>query len=430
MNTVRKFFLFSIGLVLLIMCMTGCSGSAVSDAAKTDTAQNDRENDKTEIVVGRVVPLTGSLAAFAYGSPEVEEYAISAINKAGGIEIDGKKLTVRIVEADSESEPSKASEAAARLIEKKGVDIMITSHTDRTTVPVAAACEKAGIPCLSVDTPAEAWSRGGPYQYSYHAGFNTKNELLCFYDAWEAADTNKKVGLVTSNDDAGIVISESIAEFTDEKGYTVVDPGKFTMGSNDFTSIIRKLKEEQCDIIVGSMLTSDFSIFWNQCQENGYKPKVCTIAKATLFVEDVLAIGPDGEADGIVSEVWWTANHPFKSSLTGETSAELGKWWCEKMDAGYAPATMGYKYANVEILADVLTRAGTLNRDKIIEAVKATDLDTCIGHVSYNEDHISVMPLVTGQWTWDEENRTYKQDIISNTQIPDVPVTGDLRILE
>lgn len=441
MKRMKKWLAAGLALVMLAGCLTGCSGSAMSDANQNNGGNSSGGNagneagggnsgsEKTEIVIGRVAPLTGPLAAFANGSPQVEEYAISTINEAGGIEVEGKKLPVRFVIADSESDPTKASEAATKLIESEGVDIMITSHTDATTIPVAAACEKAGVVCLSVDTPAEAWMGGGPYQYCYHAGFNTENELSCFYDAWELAGTNKTVGIMAANDDEGITLSGAMAEFADSRGYTVVDPGKYTSGSNDYTSIIKALKENNCDIVVGVMLTTDFATFWSQCKENNYQPKICTVAKATLFAEDLLAIGPNGEGDGVVSEVWWTANHPFKSSITGASCQELGQWWCDNMNASYAPATMGYKYANVEILVDVLTRAASLDRDKILTAVEATDLDTCIGHVSYNGDHVSVMSLVTGQWTWDAESGSYVQEIIANTQIPDVPVTKELHVL-
>lgn len=425
-------------LCLCLVMLTGCGQSAISES-KQNNADSSSESgeakgsgggEKTEIVVGRVAPLTGPLAAFANGSPKVEEYAIKSVNEAGGIEVDGEKLPVRFVIADSESDTTKASEAATKLIESEGVDIMITSHTDATTIPVAAACEKAGIVCLSVDTPTEPWIGGGPYQYSYHAGFNTENELLCFYDAWELADTNKTIGIMAANDDEGIVLSTAMTEFAAEKGYTAIDPGKYTSGSNDYTSIIKELKAKNCEVIVGVMLTTDFATFWKQCKENNYQPKICTVAKATLFVEDMLAIGPNGEGDGIISEVWWTANHPFNSSLTGETSQELGAWWCENMNADYAPATMGYKYANVEILTDVLTRAGSLDRDKILTAIEETNLDTCIGNIQYNEDHVSIMSLVTGQWTWDAEAKTYTQEIIANTQIPDLEITKEISLLE
>ena len=88
---------------------------------------------------------------------------------------------------------------------------------------------------------------------------------------------------------------------------------------------------------------------------------------------------------------------------------------------------MGYKYANVEILVDILERAGSLDPQKIIEATAATNLDTCIGNVQYNDEHVSVMNLVTGQWVY--EDGGYVQKIVLNTQIPECPLTGELKTL-
>ena len=148
---------------------------------------------------------------------------------------------------DSESDTTKASEGATKLLNESGIDVMITSHTADTVNPVSAACERAGIPCISVDTPADAWAANGPYTYSYHAGFNTENELSCFADAWDAIDSNKTVGILAANDAEGIEMSGAIAEFAESRGYTVVDPGRFTSGTSDYTSIINDLKNAECD---------------------------------------------------------------------------------------------------------------------------------------------------------------------------------------
>ena len=67
----------------------------------------------------------------------------------------------------------------------------------------------------------------------------------------------------------------------------------------------------------------------------------------------------------------------------------------------YAPATAGYDYANIEILYDVLKRAGTSDAKAIAAAAAETDLDSVIGHISFNEDHVSIQPLVTGQWCYE-----------------------------
>ena len=403
----------------------GSEGGGSSEGGREANPESD------EIVIGLVIPKTGPLAAFGHGSEEMRQYAIDQINEAGGIEIDGKMKTIRLVVRDSESDPTKASEAANNLIALEGddrIDLMITSHTNDTTIPVAAACERAGIPCLSVDTPDDAWAAEGPYTWCFHAGFNTENELNCFKDAWDLVDGNKKIGLMYANDAEGLELSGAIKDFAESNGYEIVDPGSYVSGDTDFNAIIDKIKGEGCDIICGVMVTPDFATFYNQLKSSGYMPKVCTVAKATLFAADVEAVGPNGVGDGVVSEVWWTPNHPYSSSISEQTSQEIGDAWMEITGDSYAPATAGYDYANMEIVFDVLKRAGTTSAADIIAAAAKTDFDSVIGHISYNEDHVSIQPLITGQWCY--ENGGWVQKIIVNTQVPDCPVSGELKPLQ
>lgn len=419
--------------ILSLVCATVMIASLAacgSTGENGGTTGGKEASDGDTIVVGCVIPLTGSLAAFGHGGQEMRNYAIDQINnEKGGIEIDGTTKKIEIVYADSESDPTKASEAATKLIESNNVDVMITSHTNDTTIPVAAACERAGVPCLSVDTPDDAWAAEGPYEYCFHAGFNTENELNSFKDAWDMVpDNNKKIGLMYANDVEGQELSTAIKEFAAANGYTVVDPGAYTSGATDYTSIINKIKAEDCDIVCGVMVTPDFATFYSQLKSSGYMPKVCTVAKATLFAADVDAVGANGVGDGVVSEVWWTPNHPYSSSLSGQTSAEIGDVWMELTGDTYAPATAGYDYANIEILYDVLSRAGTSSAEDIVTAAAATDFDSVIGHISYNEDHVSIQPLITGQWIYN--NGTWTQEIIANTQVPDAPVTAEIKLLK
>jgi len=188
------------------------------------------------------------------------------------------------------------------------------------------------------------------------------------------------------------------------------------------------LKKEDCDIIMGVMITPDFATFWEQCHQNNYVPLGVTVAKATLFKADVVAIG-NKLGDGVISEVWWSENHPYSSSLTGQSSKELAEQWIEdNSNYDYAPAIVGYGHANVEILYDILNRAQSLDTDKILKAADETNLDTIAGNVQYNEDHVSVMSLVTGQWVLNDDG-TWTQEIIANTQIPEVTITADIKIL-
>ena len=93
-----------------------------------------------------------------------------------------------------------------------------------------------------------------------------------------------------------------------------------------------------------------------------------------------------------------------------------------------APPTVGYKHANVEILYDILKRAASLDLEAINTAAAETDLDTVVGHVSFSDDHISIMSCVTGQWIMDEDG-FFHQEIVGNYLIPSVEVTADIILI-
>ena len=403
-------------------------GSLAACGNRNTGAVSEGEVEEDTVKVGIVIPQSGDLAAFGYGTEEMTRYAIEQINDKGGVEIDGTNKKLSLVVADSQSKEDQAAVAAKNLIENENVDIMLTSHTAQTTVPVAETCEKEGIMCLSVDTPDEAWAVND-YKYCYHAGFSTENELLCFKDAWDLAGiSGGKIGLLHADDLEGQTMAAAMTEFAQKNGYEVYDPGAYEAGSNDYKELIQKLEAENCDGLAGVMSSHDLRIFYSQMKKSDYLPKVCTIAKAALFEEDVNAVGIDGVADGLCSEVWWTVDHPYHSSISGQNCKEIGMAWIELTKDDYAPALAGYDYANVEILYQVLKNAGSLDIQKLCAAADALDVDTIIGNVSFNEKHYSEQNLVTGQW--DYNFGTWTQNIIANTQVPDCPVTESIKILE
>ena len=410
---------------MLLLC--GCAVPSVEAPVPSgrDAAGNWIFDDV--VTVGRVVPLTGPLASFGEGTPYVEQAAIDAINGQGGVVLDGKRCRLELVCADSQSDVVKAGEAARQLI-ADGVDIMIVSNTADTVSPVSAVCEREGIACISVDAPASAWVMGGPYQNSWHTFFDNENELLCFLDAWESIETNRTIGLITANDGEGVEIATFIQNFAAAKGYKIVDPGRYTIGAEDYSQFVSTFAQAECDIILGVMNTRDFSRFWRQCRNSGYAPKMCTVAKSCLFSSDVEELGE--LANGLITEVWWNRDFPYDSSITGWSSAQLADDYLENYDSSLtmAPATVGYKHANVEILYDVLKRAGSLNLPAINAAAAATNLDTVVGHVSFNGDHVSVMSCVTGQWVMNEDG-SYRQEIVGNYLLPSVKLTADIILI-
>jgi branched-chain amino acid transport system substrate-binding protein len=379
------------------------------------------------IKIGFVSPETGPIAAFG----SADAFVVGEVRKAigDGLTIGGTKYPVEILVRDSQSNPSRASEIAAELITKDKVTLMLASSTSDTVNPVADQCELNGVPCVTTDTPWEAYffGRGGDpgkgFDWTYHFFWGASQIVQTFTSLWNSIETNKVVGALWSNDPDGVALSDAqkgLPPAYAKAGFKVIDTGLFTPLSNDFSAQIAKLKSAQADIVTGVFLPPDFATFWAQCGQQGYKPKAATIAKALLFPASMEALGDRGA--GLSSEEWWSPDHPFKSSLTGQSAAQLceafskatGRQWVQPI---------GFKHALLEVALDVLKRTKTIDEPKsIMDAIAATDYQSIVGPVSWKNGpvkNVSTTPLVGGQW---EKGSRFKYEIkiANNAAYPDI----------
>ena len=379
------------------------------------------------ILIGHPNPSTGPLAGFGEASPWADEKAVEAINQKGGIYIKeyGKKVPVKLKILDTESNPTKAAEIAAKLILQEKVDLMVVMHTPDTVNPVTAMCERYQMPCIALDAPVEAWLTGGPYKWSHHAFWTVDTITDVFMELWEmhGDKTNKVVGGFWPNDPDGTSWSKVFKEKLPKHGYKVIDPGRFPYFTKDFSSFINLFKREKVEIITGTIIPPDWATAWRQCHQQGFVPKIATIGKACLFPTDVGALGGNLPM-GITSEVWWSPFHPFKSSLTGESAKDLCDAWTASTGKQWTQP-IGFKYAGFEIAYDALSRAQTLDKTKLLEAIAATELNTIVGPIKYNDQNYSETPLVGGQWVKGQKF-PWDLQIVWNDKHPNIQKTADM----
>ena len=284
--------------------------------------------------IGYVSPQTGPLAAFA----EADNFVISNFLNTvkGGVKVGSATLPVEVVVKDSQSNPNRAAEVAKELIVSNKIDLMLVASTPETTNPVSTQCEIEEVPCISTVAPWQPWfigrqaNPGGgppawkPFNYTYHFFWGLEDVIAVFTNMWGQVNTNKSVGGLFPNDGDGNAWGDKMVGFPpvlDKLGYKLTDPGRYQNLTDDFSAQIAAFKKDQCEIITGVMIPPDFTTFWNQASQQGFKPKVASIGKAILFPVAVEALGKNG--NNLSSEVWWSPNHPFKSSLTGQSAKEI-----------------------------------------------------------------------------------------------------------
>ena len=394
---------------------------APSLAGKAFAAKRDH------ILIGHPNPSTGPLAGFGEASPWADNKAIDAINKEGGLYIKeyGTKVPIKLKMVDTESDPTKAAELTSRLILSDKVDLMVVMHTPDTVNPVTAMCERYQTPCISLDAPVDAWLTGGPYKWAFHAFWTDTTVANLFVDMWdEVSDkTNHVVGVLWPNDPDGVTFAQIFTPILQKRGYRVIDPGRFPFFNKDFTSFVNLFKKEKVEIVSGCPIPPDWITAWRQFHQQGFVPKIATIAKACLFPADVGALGGN-LPEGITTEVWWTPYHPFKSSLTGESAKDLCDAWTKETNKPWTQP-IGFKYAAYEIAADVIKRAQTLDKNKLREAIAATSMATLVGPIKYNKENYSETPLVGGQWV-KGKRWPWELEITSNRQHPEIKKTANM----
>jgi len=388
------------------------------------------------VKIGYVSPQTGPLAPFG----EADNFTITAMQSLlQNVTIGGTEHPLEILVADSQSDPNRAAEVAADLILQDEVDLMLVASTPETTNPVSDQCEVNGVPCISTVAPWQPWyfrSQEVPeagYSWTYHFFWGLEDIIAVFTDMWNSVDTNMSVGGMWPNDGDGLAWSSPEVGFPpalEGAGFSITDPGRYENLKDDFSAEIGQFVSNDVEIVTGVMIPPDLGTFITQASQQGFNPKMITVGKAALFPAVIEGIS-GGLGEGITSEIWWTPNHPFESSLTGASAAELAADFEEETGSQWTQP-IGFAHALFEVAADVLQRSADIDdKASIATAISETQLDTIVGPLDWSSGptpNVAKTPLVGGQWVVGEE---YPFDLVitSNSTASDIPVGGETRVM-
>ncbi len=391
-----------------------------------------------KIRIGHVSPRTGPLAPFAVS----DTFAIGVMREKfkNGLKIGGTTYEIEIISKDSQSNPNRAAEVAADLILKDKVNIMCVGNTPETTNPVGDQCEANDVPCISSLAPWQPWffTRGGKpgkgFKWTYHFFWGLEDIIAVFMNMWDTLDTNKQVGGLFPNDGDGNAWGDKklgLPPALAKRGYIVHDPGRYQNLSDDFSAQIAAFKKAKCEIVTGVVIPPDFTTFWKQSRQQGFRPKAATVGKALLFPSSVEALGKGGH--NLSSEVWWTPNHPFKSSLTGQSCAQLAAAFETKTGRQWSQP-VGFAHALFEVVFDVLKRTKDVgSNESILDAIVKTKMNTIVGPVDWTKGgpfkNVSKTPLVGGQWRYVDKKYKYDLVVVNNKTAPNIPVGGKMEPL-
>ena len=346
---------------LLEACSSSIKGATTSSSSSASSTTGASTQD---ILIGFIHPLTGDLADFGTADNWVVSTIQATPQYKNGFKVGGKTYPVTIKSYDTQSDATRAGQLASQAILNDKVDLLVTSSTPETVNPVATTAEKLGCPLICGNVPWQSWyvNLGGnptPGKSTFKPTWTTMYFLgvndLCnsFIPMWNRIhaqlSTDKVVGCMFPNDSDGNAFRAAWPLFAGPAGYTLVDPPAYTDGETDYSSFISLFKSKNCEFFTNVPLPPDFNTFWKQAAQQGYKPKLATVAKVLLFPSDVAALG--SLVNNIATDAWWTPNMPWKSSLTGQTCAEIAAAFTADTGSQWVQALSNYSLFEVAYAA-------------------------------------------------------------------------------
>lgn len=411
----KKILAIAIGAVLVVvLLLMGCGGAAKPAA-------------DSEIRIGTVQPLTGMFAGFGTSSLWGIKAAAEDINKQGGIFVQslGKKLPVRVMDANCESDGAKVGTLAEDMVVRSKVHAFLSPDAPSDlTAPVSTVGERNKIPSIIGGGPFEPWNGmrtavTPPWEYTWLPGFAIATPApagdfravpgYTIKDSWfeflnlYAKQTNGIAGVFATDEPDGVGWYGLFPGLLKEYGLKVIGAeqklGFYPVTTTDFSSIVKAWQDAKVEILWGNTPGPAFGAMWQSAARMGFKPKICSVGRAALFYTEVKAWGGD-LPNGVGTEVWWDPAFPADQcpGIGGTTAQSLADRWAADQKQPLLRG-IGHGYHQAQILFDSIERAGSLDGTAISNAIGDCKINTIWGKVQFDKNtHFSHMPLFFGQW--------------------------------
>jgi branched-chain amino acid transport system substrate-binding protein len=337
---------------------------------------------KKEIKLGCAISFTGSKSRSGKLYRDAYDMAVEQVNKKGGIKIGNDTYQLKIVYYDDKSDPTESSKLVEKLIAEDKVNFLLGPYSSGITIPDSLVAQRYKVPMVEGGgASGKIFSRGNKYIFGTlpPAGqyFKSTLEMLKTFKP-----APKTIAILYADDKFDVSVAEGTSELANEMGFNVVLHEKYAEHATDFNSILTKIKASGVDVALVAGHTEESLNFTQQAKELNVSPKFISMTVGPSEADFRKSLGKDAEyIYGVAS---WSKKMNFIGSLFNDTR-EFVKLFKEKFnyDPDYHNAS---GIADVAIFKDAIERAGTLDREKVRDAIAATNLTTIYGRVQFSKN--------------------------------------------
>jgi branched-chain amino acid transport system substrate-binding protein len=358
----KKLWMYAIPLLVLAMLVSflpACSSGGT---------------DKTEIVIGASRDISGPQAGFqTFGAAPIYKMWIDDVNAAGGIKIGSKQLKVKLIEYDDASDTAACVRNIEKLCTVDKVDFLFGPTGTAmlfAAAPIANKYKKIMLCMEGGATTLESKLGGMPYVFS-PLNYSNHYQMPVFTDLCVAKGA-KTAFVIAMNDLHGAEYNTAFQGEAALKGITVVDSVTIPVTITDMNSVVQAAKAANPDIVCVFAYPNQNILFMNTAMALNFSPKILLIGPGCNFGFFNLTYG--AALEGVIGEGAWNAkSSPKAAAFAVKAEAAVGgpgnmDWW----------GAIVY-YSAAEFLGQAITKAGSLDNEKVRAVMYKEKFETTIG---------------------------------------------------
>jgi branched-chain amino acid transport system substrate-binding protein len=326
------------------------------------------------ILVGTAASLSGPYSGSGKYSLEGIQLWVDDANAHGGL----LGRPVQLVYYDDRSDPNTGVQLYEKLITSDKVDLLMGPYSSAVTSATSTVAEKHKMVMLGPEAAdVKIYSRG--YKFNFQAQTQASKYML---GALELAKANGYKTLAMLSEDTAFpkAVASEVKKMAGDFGLKVVVDETYPKGASDFSALLTRARQASPDVLFANSYLPDAQGIMRQARELGVDAKLFAVAVGAAEPE----FGNLGStADYVFGATQWGPN------LKTQGNPEFVKRYEKKFGHGpdYHSAS---DYAAMQVLAAAVKQAGSLDQQKIAQAVSKLELDTVYGKFKVDAKGVQV----------------------------------------
>jgi branched-chain amino acid transport system substrate-binding protein len=328
-----------------------------------------------------------NFAAFLEPYKKGWELAVEQVNASGGLL--GKKL--EIVSRDDNGNPGDAVRIAEELVTREKVSFLIGTFPSNVGLAVASFAKEKKVLFIAAEplTDKIVWDQGNKYTFRLRASTYMQTAML----VPEAAKLKKKRwAIVYPNYEYGQSATAAFKQLMKaaQPDVEFVIEQAPPLGRIEAGAVADAIAAAKPDAIFSSLFGPDLAKFVREGQTRDLFKGVEVfnlLAGEPEYLDPLKDESPVG---------WWVTGYPWYAITTPEHKAFADAYQKRFNDYPRLGSIVGY--ATVQSAAAVIKKAGTLDTEKLVTAMKGLTHSTPLGNITYRpQDHQSTMGAYVGK---------------------------------